>query len=294
MKLWKGLSEDGQTITIRRFNGQFSIPDFVNSQWIADHRTDIGVGAVVDTETTGLDFKKDRVIEIGIRTFRFQKSTGSLVSVDGSYSGLQDPGFPIPKVAAEITGLTDQDLAGQKIDWASVKSLLNPCDIVIAHNAGFDRPFIERELGEKTPNVWGCSWRQLDWDEKGYGIKKLELLSAYHGFFTDAHRALNDVDALLNLLTFTDARTGKGYLSELYLNANRSQVKVIASGAPFETKDTLKAKGYRWDPEMRAWNKVIYTDLVPKEVEWLEGEIYRGKFSGRLVAIPVTEQFRGE
>ena len=130
--------------------------------------------------------------------------------MDGSYSALQDPGFPISTETTEITGITDQDLKGQKIDWATVKSLLNASELVIAHNAGFDRPFIEKELGEKVPKVWGCSWMQVDWDEKGYGIKKLELLSAYHGFFTDAHRALNDVDALLNLLSFLRCEHGQG------------------------------------------------------------------------------------
>ena len=294
MNLWKGLSEDGQTITIRRFNGQFNIPEFVNPKWIEEHLGDIGTGAVVDVETTGLDFRNDRVIEIGIRTFKFQKTTGRLVSVDHSYSALQDPGFPVSGTTTKITGLTDQDLKDRSIDWPRVKSLLNQSELVIAHNAGFDRPFIESELGEKIAKVWACSWRQIDWEKRGYGIQKLELLSAYHGFFTDAHRALNDVDALLNLLSLFDGDTGKGYLSELFLNANRSQVKIIASGSPFETKDALKAQGYRWDPEIRSWNKAVYSDLVSKEIEWLEDEIYRGKFSGRLVEIPVMERFRGE
>jgi DNA polymerase-3 subunit epsilon len=294
MSSWRGLSEDGQTITIRRFKGQFNIPAFVTAKWIEDHSSEIATGAVIDVETTGLDCKSGRVIEIAVRTFRFHKATGALVSIEKSYSGFQDPGFPISPEITQITGITDEDVKGQNIDWALVKFLLDHSELIVAHNAGFDRPFVENELGEAVSKVWACSWRQIDWDGKGYGIHKLEILTAYHGFFTDAHRALNDVDALLNLLSFSDPKTGEGYLSELYLNANRSQIKVIALGSPFDSKDALKSKGYRWDPGIKSWNKVLYTDLVPTEVEWLEREIYRGKFSGKLIEIPILEQFRME
>ena len=55
------------------------------------------------------------------------------------------------------------------------------------------------------------------------------------------------------------------------------------AGAPFESKDLLKNKGYRWDAEGRAWNKVIYHDLLPTEMDWHKAEVYRGEFRGRLI-----------
>jgi DNA polymerase-3 subunit epsilon len=294
MKHWKTLSKDGQTITLKKFDGVFRIPSFVNSAWIESNHKDIARGAVVDVETTGLGHGHDRVIEIGVRTFRFHKTGGHLVSLEASYEGLQDPGFPLSADITEITGITDQDVKGKNIDWAQVKLLLDHSEIVIAHNAGFDRPFIEKELGEPTDQVWACSFKQIDWTSKGFGIQKLEILSAYHGFFADAHRALNDVDALLNLLIHADDVTGKSYLAELFANSRRNRTKVIAIGAPFESKDLLKSKGYRWDPEARAWNKVIYQDLLGTELDWMKSVVYRGEFRGKLVEIPVEEQFRRE
>ncbi len=294
MNPWKTLSDDGQTITIKRFNGQFAIPEFVTPQWREENHAQIAVAAVVDTETTGLDYKSCRVIEIAIQTVRFHKTLGCLVAVEKSYTGLQDPGFPLAAETTEITGLTDADLKGRNIDWAQVKFLLDHSELIIAHNAGFDRPFIEGELGEKIEKIWACSWKQIDWAAKGYDIKQLGLLSAYHGFFVDAHRAMNDVNALVHLLSHTDATTGKGYFAELQLNAIRPQTKIIAAGAPFETKDLLKAQGYRWDNQGRAWNRVLYSDLLPQEIEWLEDEVYQGKFGGKLVEIPVVERFQAE
>jgi DNA polymerase-3 subunit epsilon len=294
MKLWKGLSEDGQTITIRKFNGTFHVPSFVDAKWIEENQSEIGRGAVVDVETSGLDSGEDRVIEVGVRTFRFHRTMGHLVALDGVYSELQDPGFPLSAEISEITGITDQDVKGRSIDWNQVKSLLAPSELIIAHNAGFDRPFIEKELGEPTVTVWGCSFRQMDWAKKGYGVQKLDLLCAFHGFFTDAHRALNDVDALLHLLSQTDAESGKSYLAELFFNSRRERTKVIASGSPFESKDLLKSQGYRWDTQARSWNKTIYRDLLSLEIEWLKRDVYQGEFRGRLIDIPVGEQFRGE
>jgi len=292
MNPWKSISSDGQTITINKFNGLFNVAPHVTPNWIEANATEIVTAAVVDVETSGLDFRNDKIIEIAIRTLRFHKPTGHLISVDETYSALQEQNFPLTAEITRITGIIDQDLKGQNIEWAKVKSLINKSSLIIAHNAAFDRPFIERELGGSTDKVWACTWKQIDWEAKGFGIKQLALLCAYHGFFADAHRALSDVDALLHLLSFPDTETQKGYFSELHFNAHRSHIKLIASGAPFESKDKLRNQGYRWNTEIRSWSKMIYADAVPAEVEWLELEVYQGRFLGQLLEIPLMEQFR--
>lgn len=50
---------------------------------------------IVDTETTGLDHRKDEIIEIGAIAFTFDAS-GNIGDVTGLYGGLQQPGIPIP------------------------------------------------------------------------------------------------------------------------------------------------------------------------------------------------------
>ena len=57
------------------------------------------------------------------------------------YNGFNDPGMPIPEIAQQITGITDEMVQGQSIDVAAVKKLLSSAALVIAHNARFDRPF---------------------------------------------------------------------------------------------------------------------------------------------------------
>jgi DNA polymerase-3 subunit epsilon len=47
--------------------------------------------AVIDTETTGMDSKVDRIIEIGIVVFEYAAETGAVGPVVGHLSALEDP-----------------------------------------------------------------------------------------------------------------------------------------------------------------------------------------------------------
>ncbi len=92
----------------------------------------------------------------------------------------------------------------QRIDWDAVNLILKDAEIIIAHNASFDRPFMDAHSLVSQEKLWGCSVKNINWLSKGYPSSKLELLSVYHGFFHSAHRALNDAESLLYILTFYD------------------------------------------------------------------------------------------
>ena len=98
---------------------------------------------ILDTETTGLDASKDKVVELALVCVSVDLQTGQPTGPVEVYDGLQDPGMPMPKIARDITGITDTMLAGQQLDMARIDRLLAGADLVIAHNAGFDRPFVE-------------------------------------------------------------------------------------------------------------------------------------------------------
>lgn len=292
---WTGfaqLSEDGNAVTLRRFNGQFPVPAYVTPQWYEENQSRLKKGAVVDVETTGLDRKNDLVIELGLRRFEFEPTTGDIVRIGESLTGLQDPGRPLSPEITRLTGLTDADLQGQSIDWKKVDQLLADVDVIVAHNASFDRPFFDRFAEQSRKRLWACSFKQVAWDEKGFASSKLELLCLFHGYFTAAHRALNDVDALLCLLSFKCRQSGETYFRELMDRADRPYVKVVAASSPFESKDLLKARGYRWDPLARVWQKMILSSQLTDEVSWLESSVYRGTFRGITEEIPALENFK--
>ncbi|MBV2167617.1 MAG: DNA polymerase III subunit epsilon [Bdellovibrio sp.] len=290
---WIGKSQDGKSVTLQRLEGcPIETPPYATSAWLDNNADLIRVGAVLDVETTGLNQNEDSIIEIGLRQFSFNRNTGEILSLGKSYCCFQDPGRPISAEIVELTGITDEMVAGQNIDWNHVNSLLEEASLVVAHNARFDRPFVDRKSKTSKDKIWACSLKQIDWSKKGFTSSKLELLNIYHGFFTDSHRAINDVDALLYLLSLPENDSNKPYLFELLNNARRPMTQVIASAAPFESKDHLKGRGYNWDNTNRFWSKFIFKDEVPTEMSWLEDCVYCGPFGGMTRDIPLVDGFK--
>jgi DNA polymerase III subunit epsilon len=73
------------------------------------------VAAVVDVETTGTNPHGDRIIELGICLFEYDRRNGRIYKVLGSREWFEDPGFSIPPEITIITGITDEMVAGHCI-----------------------------------------------------------------------------------------------------------------------------------------------------------------------------------
>lgn len=230
------------------------------------------VGAVIDTETTGLDQSRDRVVELAIRRFRFDDD-GIVTQIDHSYSWLEDPGRPLPEKSKQITGLTDADLEGKAIDDAVATRLLNGVDVVIAHNAAFDRPFVDGRLPRLAGRAWACSCQEVDWYTRGLGGTGLGFLLHQNGWFHDGHRAADDADALLQILRHRDG-ADRTALAELLETASTPGWIVRALGANFDLKEQLKARRYRWDMDRSVWFRELQGSERAGEEAWLNQNIY--------------------
>jgi DNA polymerase-3 subunit epsilon len=193
------------------------------------------------------------------------------------YDGFEDPGRPIPAVITALTGITDAQVQGQRLDDAAIARFLEGVDVVIAHNAGFDRPFVEARLPAFSAVAWACSWADLDWKSRGHSSAKLEHLAAALGWFYDAHRADTDCHALLTVLTQpTPEHTTP--LRTLLDAATQAHHRLHATGAPFEAKDVLKARGYRWDGGQRVWLHTLRSEeALAAELLWLSDAVYHGQ-----------------
>ena len=236
---------------------------------------------VLDTETTGLDARNEKVIELAMLSVLVDSATGQPVGPVTLYESFEDPGKPIPPQITEITGIDDSMVQGQRIDDAAVTALVEQADLIVAHNAGFDRPFVEARWPVFARKAWNCSFAGIDWKKEGSGSAKLEFLASERGWFYDAHRAQVDCHALLQVLSspLSDGQTG---LSRLLNGAGQTRYKLRATGAPFEAKDKLKSRGYRWDGEGRVWwCSLASDDLLAAECTWLRAEVY-GQRSARV------------
>src|SRR5580693_7039401 len=65
------------------------------------------VAAVVDVETTGTNPDSDKIVELGICFFEYDRQSGRIYKVLGSWEWFEDPGFLIPPEITNITGITD-------------------------------------------------------------------------------------------------------------------------------------------------------------------------------------------
>lgn len=235
-------------------------------------------GVVVDTETTGVDTSKDAIIELGMVLFEYDPETGIVYKVLDSLDQLEDPGFPIPPESTAVHGITDEMVAGKRIEDADVERILEGVSLVIAHNAKFDRVFMEKRLPIFESLPWGCSFAQVDWSAEGIGSAKLEYIAYQFGFFYDAHRADVDCFALLEVLQQKLPKSGDLVLKSIVNTLGQKSYTVFATGSPFETKDTLKARAYRWDGEKKCWHTTVTGDeAIKAEVAWLKASIYGGK-----------------
>lgn len=225
-------------------------------------------GIIVDIETTGLDSENDKIIEIGI--VEFQISEAFEITMTEIYGAVEDPKQDLDPQIQELTGLSNQVLAGKSIDWEKVKGMFQRASVVIAHNMEFDRSFLIKHPALAEVSVhWACSMKHIDWDKHGFKSRSLNYLAADHGFINPfAHRAVFDCATTFRLMS--------KHLKEMVERSYEKEVFIKAVRAPFESKDLLKARRYRWDPEERVWGKIVAESQLVEEREFLANEIYSG------------------
>jgi DNA polymerase III subunit epsilon len=202
------------------------------------------IAAVVDVETTGTNPDLDKIIELGICLFEYERQSGRIHKVLGSGEWLEDLGFPIPPEITKITGITDEMAAGNRIDDSAVNDLLGRVVLVIAHNADFDLRFLEKRLPAFTTKNWACSRSDIDWKAESFRSSTPEFITYSLGFFHDQHRVANDCRATVHVLAQSLPATGRLTLQALLQQARQPTWRLWARDAVIEKKDALKARGY--------------------------------------------------
>lgn len=246
------------------------------------------IGIYLDVETTGMDAEEDTIIEIALVPFEFNKA-GQIFRILPSYNAFQDPGVAIPELITRITGITDEMVKGQSLDIAKIREMLSDAAIVIAHNARFDRGFCEN-LDDAFKDIsWGCSIADINWNEEGLEGVKLEYLAYKYGFFYEGHRATIDCYAALHLLADTLPSSGELVLKRLLDTAREVTIRLWAVNAPFDKKDDLKSRKYRWSDGSNGSKKAWYIDIP--EAAYEEEKIYLNDniYSNKIPDLPILK-----
>lgn len=255
---------------------------------------DTKTGILLDTETTGLDTRKDEIIELGMVKFDYTQD-GKLVGVRDTFSAFNEPSVPIPDEVTALTGISDEMVAGHHIDEGAISAFVQDAVIIIAHNSGFDRKFAERYWPIFERKAWGCSATEIEWRKHGFEGSRLAYLLNGAGFFHQAHRAVDDCHALLEILAVELPTTGAPALALLLETARKKTTRIWAERSPFELKDALKRRGYRWsdgsDGRPRSWYVDVPEGAVEEEISFLKGEICLREIEPRLQTLNAFNRF---
>lgn len=155
-----------------------------------------------DTETTGLQSKLDKVIEIG--AIKFNKD-----GIIDNFSTLINPQRPLPNICIQLSGITENMII-DKPDIAKIMpGFLSFIDesILIAHNANFDVGFINAEcLYSHLSSIPNCCLPAIDTvclTRKVFpsiGTYKLQFLAKYFNIDSGkAHRAYDDARVCMEI-----------------------------------------------------------------------------------------------
>jgi DNA polymerase III epsilon subunit family exonuclease len=148
--------------------------------------------AVVDFETTGLyPAVGDEICEIGV----VRLEAGEIVK---EFSALVDPGRPLDPAASQVSGITQEMLAGQPPFEARADEFLALLadSVIVAHNAEFDMGFLQYKLTRMGRNQVGnpvLDTLELARAQDDAGPFTLGILANRLGIEgPHAHRALDD------------------------------------------------------------------------------------------------------
>ncbi len=155
----------------------------------------------IDCETTGLDPKNDRIIEIAVAKFTFSE-------ILESYQSLIDPQCPIPNETTEIHHITSNMVSGQPKIEEILPILLEAIGTttIVGHGIGLDIAFITESARKHSIP---CNLESIDLIDtlrmaRIYGESPTNSLEKLREHFNieeeGAHRAMNDV--IVNIAVF--------------------------------------------------------------------------------------------
>lgn len=261
---------------------RYKKPEFYNLN--ADLPKKIGV--FLDIESTGLSFTDDRLIELGMVKFEYS-ADGRIFRILEEFNGYQDPGRDISTFITGLTGINNDMVKDQKIDELVVAEYLEDVDLIIAHNAKFDRSFFESTFPNIVPKAWACSMYDVNWNQEKVESHKLEYIAYKYNFFYEGHRAIIDCLVGIHILSQRLYNSKQLVFKQLLDNAMQPRFKLWAQNAAYAHKDLLRARKYRWDTHpvhgFKAWSIELTENQVEAEINYLKAEIY----NYQMINIPV-------
>lgn len=210
----------------------------------------------IDFETTGLDAKVDTVIEVGAVLWCTDRNKPLRML---SETLICDK--PLPAFISKLTGI-DDDMVRDPIAipeltaLAGINEMALNADYFCAHNAPFDRGFLEAMVArhaEVFAPPPARPWIDTKTDlptPPGREAKSLTYMAADHGFVsTFQHRALFDVMTMLRIMSMYP-------FAEVAQLAASATCTLVADAA-YDDRGVMREHGFYWVAAHRQWRRQV-------------------------------------
>ena len=202
---------------------------------------------ILDTETSGLDPKQDHCLEVG--AILFHAPRGAVLAQHSFLLPVQDNAAEsINHIPADVTRLNQPWREGLEY----FQALLDSAELLVAHNAAFDRQWFGKDHLPAVSKPWLCTMEDIAWpvDRQLRSRPSVRDLALAYGVpVWAAHRALTDCI----------------YLAEVFCRCNDLETLLLHGLEPrrlmraqvsYQQRHLAKQAGFRWnDPVQGAWTR---------------------------------------
>ena len=207
--------------------------------------------AFVDLETTGRYPDRDRIIEVGVVTYR----GGAAVE---RWGAIVHPDMPIPPDSTEVHGITDEMVDGEppfrELAWEVYRRLRDR--VLVAYNGlSFDVPFLEQEFARcgmtlpMAPSLDPMMWVFKKMPSRSGWPRALATVCERLGIDNpEAHRAVADCEALAQA-TFRLAEQVPPTLGDLLTQQAQWREEFLVLKRERDERDAAKRAAREPEPE---------------------------------------------
>ena len=157
--------------------------------------------AIIDVETTGLDPAEHELIGLSLYRVEVDSISGDLLQIVDCYSGQREPTKPFPPDLDKVIGMSEACFAGKEFDISRIREILIGCELLIGHNASFDRAFLAPHVSFPCQCPWACSLTDIDWfNTEQQTSASVDHLLSFYKLKASSGTSADDCRALIEIL----------------------------------------------------------------------------------------------